>query len=317
MDKNPDFLKSVLDTISEHIAVIDKLGNIVFVNKGWVTFGNNNNCHQSTSSINWNGINYLDVCSKAAKSGDEFGGVAAKGIRDVINGNEDLFYFEYPCHSPNESRWFMMRITPLVLSDSKYYVISHQDITERKEAEMKALELSRLDGLTGIANRRHFDEFFESELKRCSRLNLPISLAIIDLDHFKLLNDTYGHQAGDDCLKSVGTLLKNFSKRPGDICARYGGEEFALVLANTNLRQSEVISTEILNSIHNLQIANKASPSEDVLTASIGLVSIKPDAKTNPREILELADKELYHAKANGRNQLCYANNEIETVKLK
>jgi len=313
MDEKPDFLKSVLDTISEHIAVIDKQGNIVFVNKGWITFGKNNNCHQSSSSVNWQGINYLDVCIKASKSGDEFGSIASKGISDVINGYKDLFYFEYPCHSPHESRWFMMRITPLASSNNQHYVISHQDITERKEAEMKALELSRLDGLTGIANRRCFDEFLESELKRCSRLKLPISLAIIDLDHFKLLNDTYGHQAGDDCLKSVGSLLKRFSKRPGDICARYGGEEFALVLANTNLKQSETISAEILNGIRNLRIANKASPSKGFLTASIGLISIKPNAKSDPREFLELADKELYRAKANGRNQLCYSIDEIET----
>lgn len=208
----------------------------------------------------------------------------------------------------------MMRITPLALPGSEHFVISHQDITERKKAEMKALELSRLDGLTGIANRRYFDEFLESELKRCSRLALPLSLAIIDLDHFKLLNDSYGHQAGDDCLKSVGALLKTFSKRPGDICARYGGEEFVIVLANTNLMQSIAITRKILKSIHCLQIANKTSPTAEFITASIGLVSITPTTASNPRKILELADTELYRAKDNGRNQLCYPVSETEIL---
>lgn len=305
-----DFLKSVLDTITEHIVVIDKQGNIVFVNRGWVTFGNDNTCTKEQTNASWIGINYLDVCDQAAKSGDEFGTHAAQGIREVINSKKELFYYEYPCDSQDESRWFMMRTTPLILTNSDHFVISHQDITERKKAEMKALELSRLDGLTGIANRRYFDEFFESELKRCSRLNLPISLAIIDLDHFKLLNDNYGHQTGDDCLKSVGALLKTYSKRPGDICARYGGEEFAIVLANTNLEQSKNLSNKILKQISDLQIANETSPTADFLTASIGLISIRPSARTNPREVLELADAELYQAKDNGRNQLSCNTNE-------
>lgn len=103
-----------------------------------------------------------------------------------------------------------MRVTPFQVHNNDYFVISHQNITERKLAEEEVRNLARIDGLTGIPNRRTFDEFLCDEMKRCARLNKPICLAVIDVDHFKLLNDTYGHQSGDGCLvawlKSVSYL---------------------------------------------------------------------------------------------------------------
>ncbi|MDK9692901.1 MAG: PAS domain-containing protein [Sulfurimonas sp.] len=114
------FLKSVLDTVTQHIAVIDGDGQIVYVNKSWITFGQSNSC---CIDIKWEMINYLNECDKAASNGDEFGTKAAEGIRDVINGTRDSFYFEYPCHSPYEKRWFMMRVKPFKLGETDFYVI--------------------------------------------------------------------------------------------------------------------------------------------------------------------------------------------------
>ena len=236
--------------------------------------------------------------------GDDFGIQAAKGIRSVISKETEDFYFEYPCNSPDEKRWFMMRVTPFTLENIDYFVISHQNITERKLAEEKLLDLSRLDGLTGIANRRYFDNFLEEEWRRCHRLGLPISLAIIDLDYFKLLNDHYGHQTGDECLKAVAKSLKQFVRRPSDLCARYGGEEFSLVFGNTGKDQAKVLINKALEEIRLLNIPNEESPTHPTLTASIGLTSMLPDEKSNEHELLKRADDLLYEAKRSGRNQV-------------
>lgn len=216
----------VLDSITEHIVVIDHNGDIQFVNKSWTTFGIENAC---MIRDDWSGVNYIDECKKAAAMGDEIGSTAIEGIINVISKKEPIFYLEYPCHSQEQQRWFMMRVTPFVLGNNDCFVISHQNITERKLTEQKAKKSAKLDGLTNIHNRRCFDEFLTNEWRRCTRLNKTISLALIDIDHFKLLNDSSGHQSGDECLIQIGKILSEFVNRPGDICARYGGDEFVTV----------------------------------------------------------------------------------------
>ena len=304
MIESYNFLKSVLDTITEHIVVINSEGDILFVNKTWSSFGLNNACLIDET---WSGVNYLKECDKAAEMGDDFGLNAASGIRSVIKSEDDKFYFEYPCHSPDEERWFMMRVTPFLNSGEECFVISHQNITERKIAENSVLKLSRIDGLTDIPNRRFFDDFLASEWNRCHRLELPVSLALIDLDNFKLLNDTYGHQAGDESLKAIGNALQKFSKRPSDLCARYGGEEFAIIYGNTNLDQAKILLEELLNEIRLLNIPNKKSPIQPILTASIGLATMQPSKNNIESELIQEADRLLYLAKEKGKNQICYS----------
>ncbi|OHD97914.1 MAG: diguanylate cyclase [Sulfurimonas sp. RIFCSPHIGHO2_12_FULL_36_9] len=298
------FLKLVLDTVTQHISVIDKDGEIVYVNKNWVAFGEANN--YSMHNI-WDKVNYLKECDKSALRGDELGAKAAEGIRDVINKVRDFFYFEYPCHSLYEKRWFMMRVVPFGLDNKEYYVISHENITERVSAEEKVLNQSRIDGLTDIANRRYFDEFLENEWKRCTRLKLPLSLAIIDLDHFKLLNDTYGHQAGDECLRRVGAVLKKFVHRPADLCARYGGEEFAIVLGDTTAENSFNMMNDLVGDIRALGIENKNSSVIPTLTASVGVATMYPHSCDSKEKLITAADKMLYEAKESGRNKVLHS----------
>ena len=138
------------------------------------------------------------------------------------------------------------------------------------------------------------------------RMHTPLTLALIDLDHFKILNDTYGHLAGDECLSKIGALLHTSVKRPGDVCARYGGEEFVILFSNTTVEKSLTIFQDIMNAIEELGIPNENAPTKPVVTASIGLATIQPDNKTEPKQLIELADKNLYAAKNSGRNQITY-----------
>jgi diguanylate cyclase (GGDEF)-like protein/PAS domain S-box-containing protein len=301
MKNSYEFLSLVLDSITEHIAVIDDQGEIQYVNNSWSIFGSNNEC---AISYDWSGVNYIEECDRASLRGDEYGTKAGSGIRSVIDQNVSNFYFEYPCHSLNEKRWFMMRITPFQVDEKKYFVISHQDVTERKLAENEVKNLASLDGLTDIPNRRAFDEFLSQEWKRCARSNKPISLAIIDIDYFKLLNDTYGHQSGDECLVKIGVLLKKFVNRPSDMCARYGGDEFVLAWGDTSLDQSLELVSELLQKIIDLNIPNCKSPTSDYLTASIGLAELLPNKTNRESELISNADSMLYKAKESGRNKI-------------
>jgi diguanylate cyclase (GGDEF)-like protein len=301
MESSYEFLSQVLDSITAHIVVIASSGEIKFVNKSWSAFGSSNDCATKTD---WSNVNYLDECDKAAAMGDSFGQEAGTGIRRVINNQESIFYFEYPCHSPDEKRWFMMRVAPFKIRDNHYFVITHQNITERILAEEKVNDLARMDGLTNIPNRRTFDQFLYEEWRRCSRLKQPISLAIIDLDHFKLLNDNYGHQTGDDCLVRIGALLKEFGSRPSDICARYGGEEFVVVWSGTPLKQAKILSMRLLDTINTLNIPNSQSPTKKHLTASIGVAELIASRENNESDLISKADRLLYKAKDNGRNRV-------------
>lgn len=300
MTKSVGFLQLVLDTITEHIVVINDEGIIQYVNKAWSIFGQQNQYLKKS----WEGVDYLKVCEHAAETGDELGAEAAEGIKKVMRGEAASFYLEYPCHSTNEKRWFVMRVSPFRWDEQSYFVISHQNITERKLLEEKALDLSRTDGLTNIANRRHFNEFLAAEWRRCARHGLPISLALIDIDHFKLLNDHDGHLVGDDCLILLATVLKKFSQRSGDLLARYGGEEFALIFGDTPIEQSLPIIHKVVDAIHELGLPHETSPVKPFVTVSIGLMTMHANAHGNEQDLLKAADMLLYAAKEQGRDRV-------------
>jgi diguanylate cyclase (GGDEF)-like protein len=297
---NNAFLSSILNSLPEHIVVIDKSGAIQYVNASWNDFSCSND---GPSESTWVNVNYLKECDKSADNGDKFGSDAAKGIRQVIDNINKEFYLEYPCNSPEEKRWFMMRIRSIEFSDEQYYVISHHNITERKLAEEKVEQLSRLDGLTKIPNRRTFDEFVHAEWLRCSRLKMPITLAMIDIDYFKKLNDNYGHPFGDQCLIKIASSLQKFSRRPSDLCARYGGEEFVIVLGDTELEGASLIIEKALTAIHDIKISTVKNKSISI-TASIGLATFHPNGNNSEQDLILLADELLYKAKNLGRDRI-------------
>lgn len=172
------------------------------------------------------------------------------------------------------------------------------------EANRVLTQLSAQDGLTGLANRRHFDEHFSAEWRRAMRDRHQLSLVMVDIDHFKLYNDHYGHQGGDDCLRQVAAVIGQVARRPADIAARYGGEEFVLVLPETPLEGAVKIAEEAAASVYALRVPHAKSPVAPYVTLSMGAASMVPNRETEMKELVERADRALYAAKRQGRNRV-------------
>jgi diguanylate cyclase (GGDEF)-like protein len=164
-------------------------------------------------------------------------------------------------------------------------------------------ELADHDGLTGLFNRRYFDQSLETECRRHRRQNQTLGLALIDIDHFKLYNDHYGHLLGDDTLKLVAKTLKKVARRPGEIVARYGGEEFAVILPNVMPANLQATGQHLCDQVRQLAIPHAHSKSADVVTISVGIACLTPTTPEAPSQLLAAADAALYQAKAAGRDR--------------
>lgn len=189
------------------------------------------------------------------------------------------------------------------------YVRSQEELTKTASALLDAndrlIELSLRDGLTGIHNRRRFDEALQQEWKRSMRTRETLSLLMVDIDCFKALNDLYGHQVGDHCLRAVAQNIQSTLDRTDHLVARYGGEEFAIILPGANKEGALFKAEEIRHSIAGLNLPNKNSVVGSIVTVSIGICAGLSDAGGSAEEFLKRADQALYLAKSNGRNQAC------------
>lgn len=301
MQKTQNLHTRIFHSLGDQLAVIDQTGCILEVNLAWETFGVENGLPPDFEFI---GHNYLATLSASAAVGDSLAIEARKGIMAVLQGSDADFYFEYPCHSPDELRWFTMRCAPLHGDDSKsLFLISHHNVTKRKLAEEQVKKLAMQDPLTGIANRRHFQLFLDREMRSNVRNKTPISLVLIDVDYFKRYNDEFGHAAGDQCLQSVSQILLAHARRPGDLAARIGGDEFALILGNTSLPKAIMIAESVLAAINALQMTFNDSTK---VTASLGLASVVSQDQHYGDALFQEADRALYHAKDAGRNQVMH-----------
>lgn len=183
----------------------------------------------------------------------------------------------------------------------------HVENLERKVAE-RTDELRRMsmkDGLTGIANRRSFDERLAGEWRRSMRAGKPLSLMMIDIDHFKLFNDHYGHVEGDRCIRAVAKALEHGVNRSTDLVARYGGEEFAAILPDTDAESALWLATSCVEAITRLAILHAQSSASDMVSISIGLCTVTVDGHLSPEKLVTWADQALYRAKRTGRNRVC------------
>ncbi len=207
---------------------------------------------------------------------------------------------------------YLVKPVSFVVLNAKIRALSRLEAMRRKAQELSMQlakanseleKLSRQDGLTGIDNRRSFDTRLQTELQRAIRTGTPLSLILADVDYFKLFNDNYGHQAGDDCLRRVAQALRSAAQRPGDLVARYGGEEFVLVLPETPPEGAVVVANSIMEHVQQLAIPHGRSGVSSKVTLSLGLVTQIPVQTTTAEFMIGRADHALYEAKHMGRNR--------------
>lgn len=252
--------------------------------------------------------------------------------KSFLDGTERLYYFRNPSELPfiimvakaqsdiYESWWkrtliiagLMAVLSAAFIGLARAFVVQ---LNQRIRAESELALLARTDGLTGLNNRRRFDEMLDQEWVRARRNKLTFSVLFVDIDRFKIYNDTYGHQAGDDVIAKVARCISDSIRRPGDIAARYGGEEFIVALPDTEIEGASHIAEAIRTAVFQLEIDNIGSEFGCV-TVSIGCASWDPKRDTDVPSVIHAADAALYSAKTTGRNKVMVYSEE-STAKVK
>jgi diguanylate cyclase (GGDEF)-like protein len=196
-----------------------------------------------------------------------------------------------------------------------YVAVARVDVSDwvqkERDLESRVRQLARdsaTDGLTGLANRRHFDVVVSEEWHRAARSQTPLSLLMVDIDHFKKYNDHYGHLAGDHCLQQVAEVLERCARRAGDFVARFGGDEFVLLLPGGSLEDACETAQKCLNRMRQVSLPHAASPVSEFVTLSIGVASLVPQPSLTPTTMINAADAAMYRAKSGGRARYEIAN---------
>ena len=206
---------------------------------------------------------------------------------------------------------YRIRVSALTRNKRTLEAVITARTAELAESNAKLAALSLTDGLTGLTNRRGFDAAISDEWARAFRSGTPVALAMLDVDHFKLYNDEYGHQAGDQCLRAIADVIAAHARRPGDVAARYGGEEFALLTPSTEGEAATDIAERVCERIAALGLRHAGS-SYGIVTVSIGIGALIPDASNSPELLIRLADDALYRAKREGRSRAVLATGTID-----
>ena len=217
---------------------------------------------------------------------------------------------------PFDERELLARVRNLLRSHSaeQQLALLNRQLQQQKqqlESVNRALQyLATYDSLTEVRNRHSFNQYLDTEWRRLAREEAPLSLIMCDIDYFKLYNDTYGHQAGDECLRQVAAVIQHSVKRAADLVARYGGEEFVVVLPNTDIEGATCVAEMIAQQVRALQIVHAKSAVSEYVTLSLGVACCIPAPKSDPGALIALADESLYRAKASGRDRVSVATFE-------
>ena len=293
-------LNAVLAGVPDGIAMFNRYGVLVYCNDQY------RQIFKLTSDVRQPGTHINNILKAVADRGEQKGvpaGLEDEWVEQIAMTLDEPGEQEIEL---NDGRWLHIRTRP---TDDGTAMVVVSDVTTIKRAESALLtmteQLKRLattDGLTGLTNRRAMDQALETEVERARRAKLPLSVLMVDVDHFKAYNDFHGHQAGDDVLKAVGACLKKTVRRPGDVAARYGGEEFLVILPNTDEDGAYFIGEGFRDGLHELDLPHQASDKR-MVTASVGVATLRPgEADVDVAGLLKRADEALYDAKAAGRD---------------
>ena len=227
--------------------------------------------------------------------------------------HEDTSNFRLGLHAENwcvmprlgTERYLYIDAGPIFDTGGKLLAVVEtlRDMTIQKKAQLELERLAVHDGLTGVVNRRGFDNALNIAWSSAARNHLPVSLLMVDVDHFKRFNDTYGHQAGDECLKAIAKILQKAAQRPADIVARYGGEEFAVILPSIDSHGAGKVASRIVDLVSGLMIPHVGGEG-GLVTVSVGAAAVIPDPDSTPEGLIQLADGYLYEAKHAWRNRM-------------
>ena len=294
------FKQAVLNSVTAEIAVLDAQGVIVTVNEAW----HNQRCANAESTP---GANYLVACRSMANQEVTQAGqmTAEQGIRAVLTGQLSRFYLEMPHHTPALRRWCSMSVTPMEQGEQRGAVVSLEDISERIEAQNQVRELAFCDPLTRLPNRRLVSERLAQEMARARRAQTRLAMLFIDLDQFKPVNDTLGHEVGDWLLQAVAQRIL-LCLRASDTAGRLGGDEFVALLPDLPHGAAALAVAEKMR----LALLEEFMTEQGVvlqISASIG-VALYPDHAQTEKDLLRLGDEAMYHAKKSGRNAVVLCN---------
>ncbi|HET7716387.1 MAG TPA: diguanylate cyclase [Bauldia sp.] len=300
-EANRRLLAEALAGMADALVMYDREDRLVMCNQRY------REMFAKTAHLRVPGARFRDILRASIETGEQ-GGVAPEDVEAWIDKTCASLHVAGETNIQlGDGRWFHTRVRPTPDGGS-LSVIS--DVTSTRLAEEKLAELNRrltalarLDGLTGLVNRRGFEETLVKEFGRSTRTGMPLSLVLIDVDHFKAFNDTYGHPAGDACLKAIARTLEASLRRPGDVAARYGGEELVAILPRTDAQGAEELGEAIRIAIRNLAIPHTAT-APGVVSVSIGVATRAGHGDGQPEEFVRRADKALYAAKAAGRDRV-------------
>jgi diguanylate cyclase (GGDEF)-like protein/PAS domain S-box-containing protein len=301
LTRNRNKLDYVLSGVSDGIAMFDSQGTLAYANEQYRSH------FPLTFDVRRSGQHIRDILEAVVETKEQViePGHEKEWIDEIADSLKKDSEEEVQLY---DGRWLLIRTRPT--SDGSALVMV-SDLTKIKNAEsaLRSLTeqlklLATTDGLTGLTNRRAFDTALENELARCRRSGEPISVLLADVDRFKTFNDIYGHQAGDEVLKTVAQCLRGALRRPADVAARYGGEEFVAILPGTNEDGAFFIADAFRESLFAKGIVHKGGD-KGVVTASVGIATFTTDdAETDGAELVRRADEALYNAKGAGRDRV-------------
>ena len=286
------FQQAVFDSISAQIAVLDQAGTIVQTNVAWRNYASELHCAESL------GKDYLTVLADLVAQEQHAGQSVAAGFAAVMAGDIPHFHAEEPMQSSCGKHWFTIRITP-VHDEARRMVVMHEDVSVLKRAELASLALANVDALTGALSRQHFMNLADQELARSVRYSLPLVVLMLDLDYFKKVNDTYGHQTGDAVLQGFVYTVKGVL-RESDVIGRIGGEEFAVLLPNTTQDGGRALANRIIAEVRSNPVQVDAQRVAYSVSIGAGFLS----NQVSFSELLGQCDAALYRAKNEGRDRL-------------